>query len=107
MDQPAITHTPPRVHRSSEQWQTIVDQFETSGLSQRAFCQQVGISYGTFTRWRRRLMRADTQQPLTMPDADLFVEVSAGSGLPVTTPAWDVELQLGPDVVLRLRHPSC
>lgn len=107
MDQPPVIQAPQRIRRTGKQWQSIVDQFEASGLSQRAFCRQVGVSYGTFSRWRRRLMSANTQQRAPAPEADLFVELSAGTPPPVATPAWDVELQLGHDVFLRLRHQSC
>ena len=97
-----------RIHRSPEQWQALLNQYEASGLSQRAFCQQAGLSYGTFSRWRRRLL---CDQPLaeTASDApELFVELASQSvGSPCTFSNWDVELQLSEQVFLRLRHPSC
>ena len=84
-----------RIHRSPDQWQALLDQYESSDLSQRDFCQQAGVSYGTFYRWRRRLL-CDRPHAETAGDGpELFVELanqavdssSAFSG-------WDVELQL-------------
>ena len=107
MNQPIAISRPKRIHRDCHQWQALVEEFEASGLSQRAFCQEAGVSYGTFTRWRRRLLGTCTRIPPTLPPADLFVELSGGPVSPAAGAAWDVELQLGRDVVLRLRHPSC
>ena len=107
MEKPPVIQAPHRTRRSRKQWRAIVDQFEASGLSQRAFCEQAGISYGTFARWRRRLMIADVPQPITNTEGDLFVELSEGAAESGTPPSWDVELQLGHGVFLRLRHQSC
>jgi transposase-like protein len=107
MDLPRVNQPPARVLRSPEKWQAIVAQFEASGMTRRAFCQQAGICYGTFSRWRQRLMAANAQQPLTAPDTSLFVELSGGDAPPTASPSWDVELQLGADVFLRLRHQPC
>lgn len=107
MEQPTVQQSQQRIRRSPDQWQAIVDQFETSGLAQRAFCQQAGISYGTFSRWRRQLQTPDIQQVSSAPNADLFVELSEEATGPVALQPWDVELQLGHDVFLRLRHQPC
>jgi putative transposase len=107
MEQTTFQKTQQRIFRSPDQWQTFVDQFEASGLTQRAFCQQTGISYGTFSRWRRQLKVVHDQPPRALQTSDLFVEVSADATSTSATPAWDVELQLGRDVVLRLRHQPC
>lgn len=94
-----------RVHRSPEQWQSLVDQFERSGLSQRAFCKETGLPYGTFARWRRRL-QADT----AVGDAgnkQLFVELLGDKPQHNGSHAWDVELELGDGIMLRLRRQPC
>lgn len=97
-----------RIHRSPEQWQALLDQYEASGLSQQAFCQQTGLSYGTFSRWRRRLL-CDRPLAETAGDApELFVEVANHpAGSPCALSDWDVELQLSEQVFLRLRHQPC
>ncbi len=94
-----------RIHRSREQWQALLDQYERSGLSPRAFCQQWDLSYGTFSRWRRRLL--SDQDDTTLPASpDLFVELANHAESPAAA-SWDVELQLGENTFLRLRHQPC
>jgi hypothetical protein len=41
--------------RSPTQWRALVDAYEASGLSARAFCAQRGVAQSTFYHWRRRL----------------------------------------------------
>lgn len=40
--------------RSREEWQQIVNEFEASGQTQRAFCAQRGISAYSLRRWRQQ-----------------------------------------------------
>ncbi|WP_293647985.1 IS66 family insertion sequence element accessory protein TnpA [Thiolapillus sp.] len=41
--------------RNKTEWQRLIDEQTTSGLSQKAFCQQVGIPLATFGYWKRKL----------------------------------------------------
>lgn len=36
-------------------WKETLRRFETSGLSQRAFCEEEDLSLSTFSYWRRKL----------------------------------------------------
>lgn len=36
-------------------WQEVVDRFRRSGLSQREFCQDEGLSTSTLSYWLRKL----------------------------------------------------
>ena len=38
--------------------QELITGWESSGLSQRAFAQQAGVSYSAFQYWRRRLRKS-------------------------------------------------
>ena len=59
----------------------------------------------TFTLWRRKL--GSSREMITNNDSAMFVALP-DSNILVSTTLWDVELQLGADVVLRLRHgESC
>jgi len=91
-----LTHQVGR-RRSREQWQELVNQFEQSGLSQRAFCDTNGIKYDRLGFWRRRFRKLATA-------SDLFIELPRDitSERP-SSAAWDVELDLGNGTVLRLR----
>jgi len=43
-----------RLRYSREQIQEILTAYEASGLSQRKFCQQRGLSLASFGNWRRK-----------------------------------------------------
>ena len=92
------TRKPSRVRRSPGEWQQLVEGWQNSGLSQKAWCQREGIALSTFCRWRERLSKD------AMSEAD-FVELSVPA--PVSThSSWQVELELGSGVVLRLARDS-
>jgi hypothetical protein len=44
-----------RKHRSAAQWQSILNDFQVSGLSAPKFCEQNAISYASFAKWRHKL----------------------------------------------------
>ncbi|MBC8476501.1 MAG: IS66 family insertion sequence element accessory protein TnpB [Gammaproteobacteria bacterium] len=85
-----------RIRRSPEQWQQIINQQHRSGLSATRFCQQELICYPVFRKWLVKLEAADEPAPL-LDLSDLIA-----SRQPAT---WDIELELGDGVVLRLRRP--
>ena len=91
------------IRRSAEQWQEILQRFEHSSQTQPAFCAAEGLALSTFSLWRRKLNSSRGMIPNN--DAAMFVALP-GSNIPVSTTLWDVELQLGADVVLRLRRAS-
>lgn len=78
-----------------KEWQQFIHTWEQSGQGQRAFCREHGLGYSTFCKWRRRLSG-------TRPSAEpKLIELTP----PVARVAdWDVELELGSGMVLRLRH---
>jgi len=41
-------------------WRAVLAEWETSGLSQAAFCREHELSAKTFTWWKRELTRRDT-----------------------------------------------
>lgn len=90
--------------RSPAQWQAIMSAYNTSGLTQEAFCAQQALAPSTFYAWRKRL----GSQPVNEAATPVFIDVSAHTKqLPSAPPSqWDVELSLGNGTVLRLRHPA-
>jgi hypothetical protein len=54
-----------RTHRSTSEWQKIVNKQMASGLSARRFCTDQSMSYASFCNWRRRLTKQIEQAPLT------------------------------------------
>lgn len=92
-----------RICRSPAQWRALFTQFEQSEQTRDQFCSEQGISLSSFDRWRTKLREAPSTQAMISKEP-VFVELTADTpSLPTAT--WDVELQLGGGVLLRLRRP--
>lgn len=102
--------------RGAEAWQKIIERQRTSGRSQKVFCAAEGLVLGTFQHWKRILSTtsstgiaiAASAQPawfaeLTPPAAE------APPPRPPIAPDWQVELDLGGGMVLRIGRgvPPC
>ncbi len=103
-------HTQPRqetpakkVRRSVVQWQSIIQKYAASGLSQQAFYAQQGLALSSFCKWRKKIMSGG-EPPLVDDPGKLFVEVAAVDHEAQLVLHWDVELALGKGMVLRLRQ---
>ena len=88
-----------RVKRSKEQWHMLVNQYETSGLTQQAFCKQHGIATSGLNKWRKRFSRSSEAEFVDITD-QLCEAGSHENHHPDNR--WQVELQLGQGVVLRI-----
>ena len=81
--------------QGSDYWQTQVEVWRQSGLSQIAYCEHHGLNIKSFRRWRTKLQRPATAASLTL------VPISVGA--PVNAPAirlhspggWRIELATG------------
>ena len=80
-----------KVKREKSEWLALFSRQESSGLSQKDFCEREGISLSTYNKWRMRLI--DSGEP-----GAGFVELKPEAS------SWDIELDLGAGVVLRLRR---
>ena len=89
------------IRRNASEWTAIMADYARSGLSQRVFCEQSELSIKSFARWRRRLRTTVVEQPE-------FVAVRAESTeeVDVTRTSWDMELELGDGMTLRIRRSS-
>ena len=83
-----------RVRRSREEWRRLIDEQADSGQTQAAFCAAKGISVASFQNWKRRLAAEVSPEP--------WLEL--GSLAQQRTSAWDIELQLGDGICIRLRR---
>jgi len=83
-----------RTRRSASQWQSLIDQQSTSGLSAQAFCQREKINYQRFCHWRHKLQ---TPQPAEQSLVDVSALFSPGS-----VDQWLIELDLGNGIKLNL-----
>ncbi len=86
-----------RTRRSREQWQRLLDEQSASGQTQTTFCQAKGLCLASFQNWKRRLAAEASEQP-----SQPWVEL--GTLDQVSGPGWDIELDLGNGVCLRLRR---
>lgn len=92
-----------RTRRSADQWRALISEQADSGLSQSAFCNRKQIALSTFTNWKRRLagQAAATGESDDESVSSPWIELGAVGG---SQPGWDIELDLGDGVCLRLRR---
>lgn len=84
--------------RSREQWQQLVQEQIDSGLNPADFCRRQSINLTSFGNWNRRLKKESTVGSDTH-----WLELPAH---PITSsPRWEIELDLGNGLCLRLRQP--
>ena len=96
-----------RVRRSREQWRELLARFEQSGQTRERFCAEQGLSVGSFTQWRRKL-REPVVAEANAAEETVFIELPRAEAAAATPPGpWELELQLGAGVVLRLRRSVC
>ena len=91
-----------RIQRSESEWRELFTRFDQSGQTREAFCAEHGVVLSSFIRWRRKL-RPSARRPPAVVQERVFVELASKR----EAPHWDVELELGASVVLRLRHLAC
>jgi hypothetical protein len=91
-----------QIRRSRDQWRELLERFEQSSQSREEFCREQGVTVGHFNRQRRALSKAVSRSAVKAAKP-LFLEVASQAGPEVE--AWDIELELGAGVILRLRRP--
>jgi len=87
--------------RSTAQWQQLVDEFQESGLTQKAFSDQHGIAPSAFGYWKRKLSVAPSAD---QDDESSWLDLSALTAAGEQAGSWKIELDLGNGVVLRLNQ---
>ena len=92
--------------RNKTEWERLIDEQTTSGLSQKAFCGQRGIPLATFGYWKRKLQAEILSTPAgsgseTVSLTDWIELPTHGS---VSGGSWQIELDLGNGLCLRLRQ---
>lgn len=90
---------PNRPYRSRSEWQDLLNEFASLDVSAQQFCNERGLGYASFIRWRK-LLSSRTNKP-----AASFVDLSS-----LAAPAsdagstWNITLDLGDGVVLQLER---
>ena len=98
-----VPMTRSHMRRSPEQWRELFTRFEQSGQTRERFCAEQGLALSSFDRWRHKLRHDVPRGEAVVGDA-LFVELTSDGESSAKAP-WDVELQLGGGMILRLRRP--
>ena len=98
------------VHRTESQWQEVIFRQASSGLSVKDYCESNAVTLSGFYAARKRLAEKPTEQaPAIGPTQQpLFVELEQTqldhSLCRAPGEHWAVELQIGNNIVLRVRH---
>lgn len=87
----------PYQRKSSEQWQSLVEAQQQSGLSATKFCTQNQIAYASFCKWKQRFSSSMVDRNERNPSD--FVDLSSFSPGPEK---WHITLALGDGVELTL-----
>jgi transposase-like protein len=106
------TRTRQVVRRSPQEWRELMDAYARCGQTRKQFCAREQLALSTFDWWRRRLQEetgtavSERRHALRgLTGAPLFVELGPARKPESRPPrAWEVELDLGAGVVLRLRR---
>jgi hypothetical protein len=91
-----------RTQRTRGQWKSLVDEFNASGLTKTAFCKKNHIANSCLYRWQKVF----TGQPAAAEFIDITEPVARTSrtlAVPESDGLWQVELELGSGMVLRVR----
>ena len=84
-----------RPRRSHDEWQHLIAKQADSGQTQAVFCAEHGISVASLQNWKRRLSVSAATSTPWFELGTLADEQSTG---------WDIELDLGEGICLRLRR---
>lgn len=87
--------TKERRYHNESTWRQLIAEWSDSGLGQQAFCNQHGVGYSTFCKWKKRILSSGDRSGPELIEIKLPAEPVA---------AWDVELELGEGVILRVRR---
>ena len=86
-----------RKKRGKEYWRGVFGEWSESGLSQRLFCEERGISFSTFCYWRRQLREENEVE-----SQSVFIPVEIKDPLQSRRPSqYEVHLEAG----IRIRVP--
>ncbi|TMO72342.1 hypothetical protein CWC16_19825 [Pseudoalteromonas sp. S3776] len=83
---------------SKEQWQAQICEQQHGTVNQSEFCRSKGLCLATFNNWKRKLKPTEKAGTENSPH---WVE------LPIVdqpSQAWDIELELPGNVILRMRQ---
>ena len=87
--------------RSAGEWQELIARFERSGQTRKRFCALEKLAPSTFDLWRGKVREHCT---VGNEEEAIFVGLSGAQEATGCSRSWEVELELGAGVVLRVRR---
>jgi hypothetical protein len=92
-----------KVRRTSSEWDAIFEAYESSGLSESAFCRRRKISKSTFSKWKQRRANRRRKPAVRRTSSPDFVEWAQPTvtKVPPEVGAGEFELSLPGGIVLR------
>jgi hypothetical protein len=91
-----------RVMRTQDQWKDLLEEFNTSGLTRAAFCKKQRIATSSLYRWQQLFSNRGSDADF-IDVTEPLANVPKSHSVPVRDNDWQVELELGSSIVLRLR----
>lgn len=89
-----------QVHRTAKQWHQLVGEFDPSQQTINAYCKANKIGTSSFYKWKAKL---GLPEPIEKEEMPTFIPIQTQSPSNTQqTPEWDLELELGHGIVLRL-----
>ena len=95
-----LTRKSSHARRTPAQWSPLVQRYHDSTLTQSEFCKAHGLALSSFTK----ALRESRASVAASPPAQEFVPMELDDAeSSIVRAEWDVELELGSGVVLRIR----
>jgi putative transposase len=86
-----------RTKRTRAQWQRLIEEQPTSGLTIKDFCKQHKIAVSGFYNWQKKLTNNDN-------GVNDWLSCSTSRPVEQKQPHWQMELELPGGLVLRLNQ---
>jgi len=92
------------IHHPVEYWQEHMTNWQLSQLSQRQYCENNNLGLSTFQKWKKKIHPSLVSVKSKNPES--FIEIPDQIFEPESESVsqWDMELSLGKNITLRLRH---
>jgi len=94
----------PRRRLSDDARRQLLARYQRSDLTQRAFCEQVGLPLSTLQWWLVQARRAAARPARAVAFAEI-VDPACADRAGDTQPVWAVEIATGRGLTVRLRSP--
>ncbi|CAK2439697.1 transposase [Vibrio crassostreae] len=87
--------------RTNQEWQTLFEQYQSSHLSQRVFCERNGLSLSTFYAKRQQLQTTESANIGGFVTAEVIEQMAQAPVANMTLSINNVELSVPQDTPVR------